>query len=394
MICASDGELPEGTLDYETLIAQSEPSSDAGRGGDDLAGIVYTGGTTGRSKGVMLSHGNLAANAMNTVAQLELSPADVYLHAAPMFHLADGLATWAVTMVAGTHVFVPRFEPAAVLSAVQEHHVNFVVLVPTMLQMLVDSPEHDRFDLSSWTKVFYGASPMPVPLLRRGLEMLPACRFWGAYGMTELAPIATILGPEYHRPDSPPDILRSVGQVILGHELRIVDENDTALPPGAVGEIVVRGPSVMQGYWNLEEETRRALRGGWMHSGDVAYMDDNGFVYIVDRAKDMIVTGGENVYTAEVERAIYEHPGVSECAVIAVPSEQWGEAVHAIVVRQPGCNPSETEIIAHCHEQIAGYKCPRTIEFREAPLPLSGAGKVLKNELREPYWQGRKRRVH
>ncbi len=390
VVFMADGTHPPGTVGYEDMLAAADPVADALRGGDDLAGIFYTGGTTGRAKGVMLSHANLYTNAMSTIAKLVLRSNDVYLHAAPMFHLADGLSTWAITMVGGTHVFVPGFDPGEVLWAIETHSVSYTTFVPTMLQMLLNDPSFAERDLGTLRKLFYGASPMPQPLLERALSDLPQCRFHGAYGMTELSPVATILDPEFHTLEGPgAGRLRSVGRATLGVELRVVDSEGTEAPLGTVGEIVVRGPNVMQGYWNQPEATRAALRAGWLHSGDLGYMDEEGFVYIADRLKDMICPGGENVYSAEVENAIYQHPDVLQCAVIGIPSAEWGEAVHAVIVLEAGATTGEQEIIAHCRERIAGYKCPRSIEFRTEPLPLSGAGKVLKTELRMPWWRER-----
>jgi long-chain acyl-CoA synthetase len=205
----------------------------------------------------------------------------------------------------------------------------------------------------------------------------------------------SLTGPEFHVLEGPDaGRYKSAGRAVLGVEIRVVDENDEEVPRGTVGEICVRGPNVMMGYWNKPEQTAEALRGGWMHSGDGGYMDDQGFIYIVDRVKDMIISGGENVYSTEVEDAIYQHPAVAECAVIGVPDEKWGEAVHAIVRLKEGANTGAEELIAHCHQLIAGFKCPRGIDFRDDPLPLSGAGKVLKTELRKPYWENQEKKVN
>ncbi len=394
LIFAGDGDTPDDILSYEEMISQAKAIPDALRGGDDLAGIFYTGGTTGLSKGVMLSHTNLMSNAFSTIGQLGLGIDDRYLHAAPMFHLADGLATWAVTMVAGTHIFPRRFVPADILDHIQHHRVTFTVVVPTMLQMLMNEVEAHAYDLSSMRTLYYGASAMPEPVLRRAMMALPNCQFFGSFGMTELAPIATVLYPAYHNIEQDASKLHSVGQATLGVEVRIMDEMGQEVPRGTVGEITVRGPNVMQGYWDKPKQTAMALRDGWMHSGDAAYMDEDGFVFIVDRLKDMIITGGENVYSTEVERILYEYPGVAQAAVIGIPNEQWGEQVHAVIIPKPDADLDAETIIAHCQARIARYKCPRSIEFRDEPLPLSGAGKVLKIALREPYWQGRDKQVN
>jgi long-chain acyl-CoA synthetase len=230
-------------------------------------------------------------------------------------------------------------------------------------------------------------------LLELALKALPNVEFTQGYGMTEAAPPISANGPENHSAEGIANgRLRSAGRPGLGVTVRIVDENDNEVPCGTVGEVVVRGPNIMLGYWNNPEETAKALRGGWMHTGDGAYMDADGFIYIVDRFKDMIVSGGENVYSGEVESAIASHPAVAACAVIGIPCAQWGEAVHAVVVLKPDNEVASTQIIEHCRRQIAGYKTPKSVEFRTA-LPLSGAGKVLKRDLREPFWAGKDRGV-
>jgi long-chain acyl-CoA synthetase len=390
-----DGGTNLTGLAHENLVAAATPAEDALRGGSDLAGIYYTGGTTGKPKGVMLTHGNLIANAMNVIICLGYDRDTVYLHAAPMFHLADGCSTFGVTMQAGTHVFTPRFDPVEFLDAVSRYRVTNVTLVPTMINMFLNHPRFAEFDLSSFKRIYFGAAPMPDGLLRQALTQMPLVKFQQAWGMTELSPIATTMDPRFYVTDeSNAPRLRSCGQAVSLVEVRIVDANDAEVPRGTVGEIVVGGPTVMAGYWNQPETTAAVLRDGWMHSGDAGYMDDEGFVYIVDRLKDMIVTGGENVYSAEVENAISRMPSVSEVAVIGIPDDKWGEAVHAIVVPRQGHIVTVEEVLDHCKQCIAGFKCPRSVEIRPTPLPLSGAGKVLKTELREPYWQGRQTRVN
>ncbi|MFW3172025.1 acyl-CoA synthetase [Geodermatophilus sp. CPCC 206100] len=390
VVSIGDGPTPEGALAVEDLVSVSEPVDDVRRGGDDLAGVFYTGGTTGRAKGVMLSHRNLLTAIMGGAAVAEPRLESTYLHAAPMFHLAD-FAMWVTEVVAGgTHVTIPAFDPLAVLAAVQEHRVTDLLLVPTMLQLVVDHPRIDDFDLTSVRQVLYGASPMSDALLGRVMKTLPNARFMQAYGMTELAPSATILTAADHED---PRHRRSVGRAAYHTEVRVVGPDDAELPRGAVGEIVVRGGNVMLGYWNRPEATAAALRGGWMHTGDAGWMDDEGYVYLTDRLKDMIITGGENVYSVEVESTLAQHPAVATCAVIGVPDETWGERVHAVVVPVPGATPTLAELHDFCVERIAGFKIPKSVELVEA-LPLSAAGKVLKRELRKPYWEGHERAVH
>jgi acyl-CoA synthetase (AMP-forming)/AMP-acid ligase II len=389
IVHAGDGEAPEGTIGYESLL-DSAPLEDVRRGGDDLAGIFYTGGTTGFPKGVMLSHDNLIVSALGSCATGDfVVPGGRLLHAAPMFHLADLAAWMGRNLVGGSHVIVPMFTPDGVIQAIEEHRPTDALLVPTMLQLLVDAPEIKETDLSSMRKVLYGASPISEALLERVGRAFPDAALTQAYGMTELSPVATMLSPEAHLD---PVLRRSAGRAVPHAEVRIVDSDDQEVPRGEVGEIVVRGGHVMLGYWSKPEETAAAVIDGWMHTGDGGRMDENGYVFVVDRIKDMIVTGGENVYSAEVENAICLHPAVATCAVIGVPDDEWGERVHAIVVLQPGSSIDIDQLRTHVKTLIAGYKAPRSLEVTDA-LPMSGAGKVLKRELRKKHWDGAERAV-
>jgi acyl-CoA synthetase (AMP-forming)/AMP-acid ligase II len=394
IVFAGDGIPPEGSCHHEEILAAAAPADGAWQAGDDLAGIFYTGGTTGRPKGVMLSHGNILANALNVISLLHVTDGTVYLHAAPMFHLAGLGLAFATTLAGGTHTFIPRFDPADALRAIQEDRVTHGVFVPTMLNMMVQRPDVQAYDLSSLRAVIYGASPISESLLARVMETFSACELAQCYGMTELSPVATCLEFRHHKLEGPwKDKLRSAGRAAPSAEVRIVDPQDGEVARGTVGEIVARGPMVMKGYWNQPEATAQALRNGWMHTGDLGYMDEDGFVYVVDRLKDMIITGGENVYSAEIENVICQHAAVSMCAVIGIPSPEWGEAVHAVVVPKEGFTLDQESLLAHCRERVAGYKCPRSVEIRQQPLPLSAAGKVLKEELRRPFWEGRARQV-
>jgi acyl-CoA synthetase (AMP-forming)/AMP-acid ligase II len=381
VIWTGAGNPPAGTIGVERLL-QAPPIPDTRRGGDALAGLFYTGGTTGFPKGVMLTHRNLGVCALGSAVQRFVNPGAIFLHAAPMFHLAD-LAAWTIiTLTGGTHVTVPSFSAEAVFEAVQAHKVTDTLMVPAMLQVLVDSPQIRRYDLSSLRHIAYGGSTISESLLMRAQAALPNVNFCQGYGQTELSPITTLLLPEDHRPGSPR--CRSAGRAVAHAELAIMGPGGKALPPGDIGEIVVRGPHVMLGYWNKPEETAAALRDGCMHTGDAGFLDADGYLYVVDRLKDMIISGGENVYSAEVENAIARHPAVAACAVIGLPDERWGERVHAVIVLKSGQRVSPEDIRAHAKELIAGYKCPRSVDFLDA-LPLSGAGKVLKRELRQRY---------
>ena len=395
-IYIGDGQTPSGMLGFEEMIAASSPMDDAMRGYEDLFGIFYTGGTTGFPKGVMISHRNLYTSSLAAMASLDMTQGGTrYLHAAPMFHLADGMASMANTIAGNTHVFIAAFEPGAVTAAIERHAVTDVLLVPTMISMIVHSGALNGRDCSSLSKIFYGASPMPEGVLRKALEALPDVDFYQAYGQTELAPLATVLRPEYHVFDGPQaGKLRSAGQPCYIVDLKVVDAEGTALPPGEVGEVVVRGPNAMMGYWNRPEQTAAALKDGWVYTGDAGYLDEDGFLFVVDRVKDMIISGGENVFSAEVESAVSRHPKVNEVAVVGIPSVEWGESVHAIVRVKDGEHVTEKEIIDFCRELIAGYKCPRSVEFREEPFPMTGAGKLRKMDLRKRYWEGKDKQVN
>ncbi len=376
---------PSGWLAYEVLIAGATPADDAERRDDDLAGIFYTGGSTGKAKGVMLSHDNLISNAMNAIALVGYGRTSRYLHAAPMFHLADGMATFAMTMVGGTHVMIPKFDAGACLDALARHRVTNVTLVPAMIAMMVNHPDVRAFDLRALHQIQFGASPMPEATLRRAVELWPDVLFLHGWGMTELAPIGSALPLDLRVPAVAGARMRSCGHGVLNCEVMIVDAQGREVPRGTVGELLIRGPNVMLGYWNKPAETAAALRDGWLHTGDAASMDEDGLITIVDRLKDMIISGGENIYSTEVENAISLFPGVAEVAVIGIADERWGEAVHAIVVPRAGATLDPEAIRTHCRGLIAGYKVPRTVEIRTTPLPLSGSGKVLKPALREGH---------
>ena len=390
--------LPGSATHWEAL-AQANPMEDAGRSNNDLAGLFYTGGTTGRSKGVMLSQQNLLVNAMQAAPILQLQPGDRCLHVAPMFHIADWCMAVGMLLMAGTNYFLPAFEPTEVMATIEREKIQRMLMVPTMINRVVHDPTLANYDLSSLEGVLYGASPMPEAVIRQALSVLPHTRFYQAYGQTEAAPIITMLAPEYHTVDPASPFagkLTSAGQAIPGVEVAILDEHDRPVPRGAVGEVCARGPNVMLGYRNLPEQTAKTLASGWLHTGDGGRLDEDGFLTIVDRVKDMIISGGENVYSAEVENVLMLHPAVDQCAVIGVPDADWGERVHAIVVlSQDGAAapPTEADLVAHCRSHIAGFKVPRSLTFRREPLPLSGAGKILKTELRAPFWKDTDRNV-
>ncbi len=392
-------ETPEGMINYDDVVSKGthmQESVDQEMEDDDLAGLFYTGGTTGRAKGVMLSHNNVMSNAINVIIAISFTSQDRWLHAAPMFHLADLGATFGLSMLGACHVFIPIFQPEQVLQVIQSEKVTTTVLVPTMINSVLNHPNVDNFDLSSIRRLVYGASPMPVELLKQGLQK------WGqifvqGYGMTETSPVLTVLESTDHILEGTPEQVRrlsSCGKEILGVEVRVVDQEGEDVHPGEIGEIIARGPNVMMGYWRMPEATSAAIVEGWMHTGDLATIDEENYIYIVDRAKDMIISGGENVYSVEVENALYTHPAVLEAAVIGIPDETWGEAVHAVVVCKPGMHVTADELIEHSRSLIASYKVPRSVEFSQDALPKSGAGKILKRNLRDKYWKGKSRKVN
>ncbi|WP_158968744.1 long-chain-fatty-acid--CoA ligase [Chachezhania sediminis] len=394
VIYVGDGETPAGMLNYEAMLAAATPAPDAGRGGDDMAGLFYTGGTTGFPKGVMLSHTNFFTGGIANSEAIGILDGTVYLHAAPMFHIADFLFFMAITFAAGTHVVIPAFTPDATLEAIERYRPSHILLVPVMLQMILAAPKLADTDTSSLELIAYGASPITEATLIDAFGKFPGVKFLQAFGQTELSPVATILGTEYHVTEGPKaGKLRSAGRATRIDEIEIRGEDDTELPRGEVGHIVVKGPNAMLGYWKKPDITAATIKDGWVYTGDAGYMDDEGFVFLMDRVKDMIISGGENVYSTEVENALGRHPAVATSAVIGIPSEKWGEEVHAIVILKQGAQTSTEELIAHCHTLIAGYKCPRSITYRTEPFPLSGANKVLKTELRKPFWEGRDRQI-
>jgi acyl-CoA synthetase (AMP-forming)/AMP-acid ligase II len=394
LVFCGDGATPDGMLNYEDILAAADPAPDAGRGGDDMAGIFYTGGTTGFPKGVMLSHTNLFVGGVSNAHELNMLDGTVYLHAAPMFHIADLAWFSAVTFMAGTHVIIPMFTPDATLEAIEKYKPDQTLMVPVMLQMVLQSDKLASTDISSLRQIAYGASPITESVLIDAFAKFPDVSFLQAFGQTELSPVATILPTEYHVLEGPmAGKLRSAGRPTRIVEIRILDDDLAEVPCGDVGQIAVKGPITMLGYWNKPEVTAETIRDGWLLTGDAGYMDDDGFIFLMDRLKDMVISGGENVYSAEVENALGQHPAVATSAVIGIPSDEWGEAVHAIVILNPDATVTDDELKAHCHTLIAGFKCPRSIEYRTETFPLSGANKVLKTELRKPHWEGRDRQI-
>jgi acyl-CoA synthetase (AMP-forming)/AMP-acid ligase II len=389
------GEAPAG---WETFLAWTAPCSSAAPACDvDEESAVYqmyTSGTTGRPKGAVITHRAITANVAQLLPGFPIQRGDRYLIVAPLYHAAACIATFlAVACGASLHV-QEDFVPADVVRALSEEGIGFTTLVPAMIQAcLVMVPDVAQRRYPSLRQIAYGASPISEQTLCRAIEVF-GCDFVQGYGMTETSAVLTLLFAEEHRRavKDRPELLLSCGRPILGTEIRVVDANDRPLPTGAIGQIVARGPQLMSGYWNMPEATDEALAGGWMHTGDAGTIDAEGYVYIQDRVKDMIVSGGENVYPREVENVLFEHPAVADVAVIGVPDERWGEAVKAIVVLRAGQTTTAQELVDFCRGKLAGYKLPRSVDI-VAALPRNATGKVLKTQLREPYWAGRQRRV-
>ena len=379
--------------DYERLLATA-PEADLGVGVTEssLAGLFYTGGTTGASKGVMLTHRNLIANTTNWLVAAQQGPEDTFLIMAPMFHAAGSVAVLATVWIGGRQVILPGFDPVAALDAIAAEQVTVTLGVPTMIASLAEEQLLRPRNVQSLRSIGHGGSPIATEVVRRTHAALPRAELIHLYGATEMAPLATALRHEEQLVDS--DLARSCGRAVAGVDVRIFDQSGQEMPPGEIGEVVVRGPNIMPGYWNKPEPTAAVLCQGWYHSGDLGYMDDRGYLFLVDRAKDMIISGGENVYSTEVEEVLYKHPAVLEAAVFGVPDAKWGEAVHAVVVPRPGHTVDAAILIAFCRAQIAGYKVPKQIDVRRDPLPKSGPGKVLKRELRAPFWTGRTTQIH
>ena len=393
-----EGKAAKGSYEEFLSAASAEPPPACHIEAEDIAQIYYTSGTTGRVKGVLLTHRNVYVHALGTIAEFKLSDCDVWIHAAPLFHLADGWATWSITWVGGVHVLVPEFREQTVLEAIESEGVTITNMIPTMLNALVNCPEVGDYDHSSLRLLLSGGSPIAESLVERIMETF-GCDYAQTYGMTETSPYLTVSTLKDHLKglsrEEQMQFRASTGREFITVELRVVNpEGEEVEPDGEeVGEIIVRGDSVTQGYWNLPQLTGEAIRDGWLYTGDMAVMEPEGYVTIVDRRGDMIITGGENVYSVEVENVLYSHQAILEAAVIGVPDDKWGEAVTAIVVLKEGEQASEGEIIRFCREKMAHFKAPKSVDFVQT-LPKTGSGKISKNVLREDYWKGRKRRVH
>ena len=396
LIYLSGSEDKEGWVSCDDWQVNDDSKPDADIVDTDQLYQMYTSGTTGLPKGVMSNHysvcENISAGILFTCMEVSR---ERNLIVAPMYHVAAAVTAMLVIARGGSLVIVDAFDPVNVVNKLEGAKITIVTLVPAMIQAcLVHVQDLGSRDFSSLRRITYGASPIAKEVLINAMEKF-GCEFSQGFGMTELCCLATGLSPEDHvrAVRSEPELLKSAGRAVLGTDVRIADENDQEVPFGTVGELQVRGPQVMTGYWNKPDATAETLKGGWMHTGDAARMDEDGYIYIQDRIKDMIVSGGENIYPAEVENALFQHPAVADAAVIGIPSDQWGESVLAFLVLQGEVKPTTEELIEFCRSHLAGYKLPRQVEFVDG-LPRNASGKVLKNQLREPYWEGTERKVN
>lgn len=385
------GDAPHD-VEYDELLGAAKPAIPNEPDEGDAVILMYTGGTTGTPKGVLLDHRAEMLNLYHVTLAWRITADEVYLHQTPMFHAASMGGIIGVPAEGGVSVMVPLFDPVKVVDAIEQHRVTMTVMVPTMVGMLLNHEGFDPARLASLRRLTYGASPMPGGLLNRLLAEFPDLDVYQGYGMTEASAVLTVLGPAEHRAGGVR--LQSAGRALRGVALSIQDADGKFVRAGETGEVCARGGNLMREYWSRPDATTEAFRDGWYHTGDAGYLDEEGYLFLVDRVKDMIVTGGENVYSVEVENAIASDPDVAQVAVIGIPDEVWGEAVHAIVVPRAGAHLTAEQIIAHARESIAGYKVPKSVEIRSEPLPLSGALKVLKRDLRAPYWVGHERGVN
>ena len=386
-ILKNDVKIIYTNKDYENFINTADsilPKIDVKN--DDAAQIYYTSGTTGKSKGVVLSYKNVYSHALCTIDELKLKDTDVWLHAAPLFHLADAWATWAITIVGGKHILLSDFDPKTVCQTIEKQGVTLTNLVPTMYYRLVNYKDVNKYDYSSLRVLMSGGAPISHNLVRKIIETFK-CDYIQTYGMTETSPFLTMSILKHHLRSLPFEeqlkYKSTTGRKFKGVELKVVNEKGEEVKTNnkEVGEIIVKGDSITKGYWKLPEETKKVFKNGWLFTGDMAVIDEEGYVTIVDRIEDMILTGGEKVYSIEVENALYTHPAILEAAVIGVPDEEWGEKVKAFVVLKNGKKATENEIIEFCKKKIAAYKVPKQVEFLDS-LPKLGSGKICKKMLK------------
>jgi long-chain acyl-CoA synthetase len=384
-----EGSWAGATLYRELVESGASDEPDVTVEKEDPLIIFYTSGTTGVPRGALYTHARKLDNTKIKALEMGTKPGDRHLMVLPFFHIGGDSHVWPFFLAGGCNVILPNrsFDPGAVLQAIQEEGVTDMQIVPTQLSALLNHPDRDTYDLGSLNRIYYAASPMPVELLRRGLDVFGPI-FAQGYGQTESGPQIATLSKEAHevldKPSEKQKVLASCGQPSLGVHVRVVDETNRDVPPGTVGEIIAQSDSIMREYWKKPKETAETVVDGWLHTGDLAYYDERGFIYIVDRKKDMIVSGGENVYSREVEEVLYKHPAVAEATVIGVPDPTWVERVHAVIVLKADARAGETELIAYCKQHIASYKAPKSVQFVDS-LPKNPQGKILKKIVRSQY---------
>jgi long-chain acyl-CoA synthetase len=388
--CVSFGDPQGGIMGYAHLVddhRNEEPLSDVNRA--DPLTIFYTSGTTGTPRGALYTHRQKMENTLIKALDLGLEPGDRHLVVLPMFHIGGDSHIWPFFLTGGCNVLLPSpsFDPVEALQTIARERITDVHIVPTQLISLLNIPDVEQYELPTLKRIWYAASPMPVEVLKRGLSVFGPLFFQG-YGQTESGPHATVLNKAAHRAAMTSEenmgVLGSCGQPCIGVHLRVVDDNDNDLLPGQIGEIIVQSERIMSSYWRKPEDTKEAMKDGWLRTGDLGYYDERGFIYIADRKDDMIVTGGENVYPKEVEEILYRHPSVDEAAVIGIPDPYWVERVHGVVVLKRNAKATEKEMIRFCRAHMAAYKAPKSIDFVDA-LPKSPQGKILKRELRKGF---------
>jgi acyl-CoA synthetase (AMP-forming)/AMP-acid ligase II len=383
-----------GMENYERLIEEAskvEPVVEIDS--LDTALIIFTGGTTGMPRGAMHTHRGCIYNVHSMAIDLKQNYDDVEMHVTPMYHTAMASQIMCSTFLGNKHVIVRKFEAENVLNLIAKEGITCGFVVPTIINMLLQVPDLQKFDMSSLRALYYGGAPMPMKLLEKALKVIP-CGFVQFYGQTEGFLYAT-LPPEDHVVEGPPAKVkrsRAAGRALVNYELRVVDEQERDVPLGEVGEIVARGPTIMKGYWDRPAETAETIKNGWLHTGDLAHMDEDGYIYVVERKKDMIISGGKNIYCPEVEEVLYSHPAILEATVFGVPDDYWGETVKAAVALKPGQELTEEELIEFCGQNISSWKKPKSIDFLKE-LPKSPQGKILKRVLREKYWAHLERKI-
>jgi len=384
----------DGFTGYEDLLGKSseaEPDPDLyDIQESDMAILMYTGGTTGLPKGVMISHRQCTTLAMACAISLSLSSKDSTCYVLPIFHISF----WPILgiMVAGGKVCINRqVNLDVILKLIQDEKCTHMNLVPTIYGWLVDFPNVDKYDLSSLRALTYAGSPFPVEVLKKCIRKF-GNKFKQVYGATEVAPITWLEEWDHHLEGEKSKYLYSAGKETMFGRIKIVDDDDVTLGPGEKGEVCIKGKHVMLGYWKNPDLTAKVLKGGWYHTSDIGYLDEEGYLYLTDRKADMIISGGENVYPAEVENVIYQHPAVFECSVVSAPDPKWGEIVQAVVVLKPGQKATEEEIIEHCKKILAGYKCPKAVAFWDA-IPKTIIGKIIKKDIKAKFWEGKGRSI-